>query len=48
MPMYNLIGYIDNYSHTSGSLWQLKTDESFLTNTGNPGNVTTTNSVSFK
>ena len=46
--MYNLIGYIDNYSHTSGSLWQLKTDESFLTNTGNPGNVTTANSISFK
>ena len=22
MPMYNLIGYCDNYSKTSGSLWQ--------------------------
>ena len=22
MPMYNLIGYSDNYSKTSGSLWQ--------------------------
>ena len=22
MPMYNLIEYIDNYSRTSGSLWQ--------------------------
>ena len=22
MPMYNLIEYIDNYSKTSGSLWQ--------------------------
>ena len=24
MPMYNLIEYSDNYSDTSGSLWQLK------------------------
>ena len=22
MPMYNLIGYSDNYAKTSGSLWQ--------------------------
>ena len=27
MLMYNLIKYIDNYSDTSGSLWQLKRDE---------------------
>ena len=27
MPMYNLIGYSDNYSDTSGSLWQFKKDE---------------------
>ena len=27
MPMYNLIEYIDNYSDTSGSLWQFKRDE---------------------
>ena len=46
--MYNLIGYSDNYSDTSGSLWQFKTDESFLTNTGNPDNVSTANSTSFK
>ena len=26
-PMYNLIEYSDNYSDTSGSLWQFKTDE---------------------
>ena len=25
--MYNLIEYSDNYSDTSGSLWQFKTDE---------------------
>ena len=24
IPMYNLIGYSDNYSKTSGSLWQYK------------------------
>ena len=27
MPMYNLIEYSDNYSDTSGSLWQFKIDE---------------------
>ena len=26
MPMYNLIEYIDNFSDTSGSLWQSKRD----------------------
>ena len=27
MPMYNLIEHSDNYSDTSGSLWQFKRDE---------------------
>ena len=27
MPMYNLIEYSDNYSKTSGSLWQYCKDE---------------------
>ena len=27
MPMYNLVEYIDNYSDSSGSLWQFKRDE---------------------
>ena len=27
IPMYNLIEYSDNYSDTSGSLWQFKRDE---------------------
>ena len=27
MPKYNLIEYSDNYSDTSGSLWQYKRDE---------------------
>ena len=30
MPMYNLIEYSDNYSKTSGSLWQYYRDEQFL------------------
>ena len=27
MTMYNLVEYSDNYSDTSGSLWQFKRDE---------------------
>ena len=27
IPMYNLIEHSDNYSDTSGSLWQFKRDE---------------------
>ena len=27
MPVYNLIEHSDNYSGTSGSLWQFKRDE---------------------
>ena len=30
MPMYNLVEYSDNYSKTSGGLWQYYTDEPFL------------------
>ena len=48
MPMYNLIEYSDNYSDTSGSLWQFKRDESPVTNAGNLDNVSTNNSISFK
>ena len=29
MPMYNLIEYSDNYSKTSGSLWQYYRDHSY-------------------
>ena len=47
MPMYNLIEYSNNYSDTSGSLWQFKTDEQNMNN-GNPANVTTADSSSFK
>ena len=43
MPMYNLIEYSNNYSNTSGSLWQFKRDESPLTNDGNSDNVSINN-----
>ena len=45
-PMYNLIEYSENYSDTSGSLWQFKRDEQTINN-GVPINVNTTNSTSF-
>ena len=48
MPMFNLIEYSDNYSDTSGSLWQFKRDESPVTAAGNCDNVSTVNSTSFK
>ena len=39
MPMYNLIEYSDNYSDTSGSLWNFKRDEitnnTYVTNDNN-------------
>ena len=34
MPMYNLIEYSDNYSKTSGRLYQCYRDEPFLDNNG--------------
>ena len=46
--MYNLIEYSDNYSDTSGSLWQFKRDESPVTNAENPDNISVDNSISFK
>ena len=45
--MYNLIECSDNYSDTSGTLWQFKSDEQNMNN-GNPANVTTDDSTSFK
>ena len=47
-PMYNLIEYSDNYSYTSGSLYQFKRDESPVNNVGNLINVTLNNSASFE
>ena len=43
MSMYNLIEYGDNYSDTSGSLWQFKRDEF-----PNKVNLTIDNSQLFK
>ena len=43
MSMYNLIEYSDNYSDTSGSLWQFKRDEQDMNN-GIPVNASTDNS----
>ena len=48
MPMYNFIEYSDNYSDISESQWQFKRDESPVANAGNPDNVSTANSSSFK
>ena len=44
MPIYNLIQYNDNYSDTSGSLWQFKRDEV----PANNADLTINNSQSFK
>ena len=44
MPMYYLIEYSDNYSDTSGSLWNFKRDE--ITNNANVTNDD--NAPSFK
>ena len=46
--MYNLIEYSDNYSDTSGSLYQFKRDESPMNNAGHPINVAINNLSSFK
>ena len=44
MPMYNLIEHSNNYSDTSGSLWDFKADEIF-----NNADVTNDNNApSFK
>ena len=44
MPMYNLIEYNDNYSDTSGCLWQFKRDEV----PNNDADLSIDNSKSFK
>ena len=48
MSMYNLIQYSDNYSDTSGIIWQSKRDESRINNAGNTGNASLNNSSPFK
>ena len=44
MPMYNLIEDSDNYSDTSGRLWQFKRDDVPANNV----NLCVDNSLSFK
>ena len=44
MPMYNLIEFSNNYSDTSGSLWQFKRNEVPVNN----ADLTNDNSQSFK
>ena len=46
--MYNLIEYSDNYSDTSGRLWQFKKEEQPKENNGNLSDISTDNSSSFK
>ena len=48
MSMYNLIEYSDNYSDSSGSLYQFKRDESPINDNNNPLNITLNNSSSYK
>ena len=47
MAMYNLVEYNYNYEDIYGGLWQFKRDEQNMNN-GNPANVTTNDSTSFK
>ena len=46
MPMYNLIEYSDNYSDTSGSLWDFKWDE--IVDNANVTNDNTAPSFKYK
>ena len=51
MPMYNLIGYIDNYSKTSGSLWKYCKDIPAVDDDGDIvdfNGANATGSVNFK
>ena len=51
MPMYNLIDYSNNYSKTSGTLWEYYRDEPFLNDNGTIADFpadNNNNSVSFK
>ena len=46
MPMYNLFEYSDNYSDTSGGLWNFKRDE--IDNRANVTNDNNTPSFKYK
>ena len=47
MSMYNLIEYSDNYSDTSGSLWQFKRNEKNM-KIGDPANAANSSSFKYK
>ena len=47
IPMYTLVEYNDNYSKTSGGLWQHYRDEPVLTDAG-PADNFLSDSASFK
>ena len=48
MKMIQALNLRQNYSDTSGSLWQFKRDESPMNDARNPVDVSTANSLSFK
>ena len=48
MPMYNLLEYSDNYADSSGSLYQIKRDESPMNDNNNPLIITLKSSSPFK
>ena len=48
MSMYNLTEYSDNYSDTAASLWQFRRNESPAKDAGNPADVSTVSTVSYK
>ena len=45
MPMYKLIEYSDNYSKTSGILWQYCRDEPAVDNNGAIADFTEANAI---
>ena len=46
MPTYNLIEYSDNYSDTSGNLWQFKRNE--VPNSNADLNIDNSKSIKYK
>ena len=46
MPMYNLIEYTENYTNTTGSLWNYYRDE--LTDVTNNNNISNNNVINLK
>ena len=46
MPMYNLIEYTENYTNTTGSLWNYYRDK--LTDVTNNNNISNNNVINLK